>query len=674
MSVHHLLSIAIHEDEPSCEEVIDCVFVTAGSDDNDRNNAAPQTWLQKESPHDQSKAMTVANSRLRGTQLALHPKLPLLVVATTARGELRLFGTEDNQLLWCGRLEFGTNLPRTASRSSITVPVQVSCLEFSSGSQLAIGLNTGHLLLLQMNLTKVLNRSPNTHSSSPVQDITGIRLMDIPDLEQYHKMFGAVSNLKFCPTAKDSSTDAWLAITTLNAGLYVWNKRSNQATRLISSRGIAEGCFHWVSLNIQSQDSQYPTQKEDNSPGRSLEVTTISEWENVFGDPDDINMLNNYFALSQNPTRTGVHRTEQRNMRTSATSTRNLPSSNSDRVKLADTIEGFSMMVLSTLEGRIILQRVWHSLRTMHTAARSEFIPGVVVHYYKNDANRVSLNKWSFRSHLSSMSSRHFTPKWAVREVAHLVVNPPTIVGMDVIMNIVVCFQDTEAPIAHTFTVTVPLMDPQLFFPRQLLGEALSFANYCADILLSSVERFWLEDRSFRNLIKAYSSQPLCGRTGSSTPSCQVMSIACPSSSTHMLWTLQKNSESSFETIKLANEVRLPHECLLAASSTEAKRAQSLQPMIPRVSRGRSFGRLHDGYTEQKGYYTSILDRSTVSRRRLDTPKRNQCIQEGSEHIVQYGQIAWGGINRGRELGAYLFWPINEPEDGVGIGMFEVLP
>ena len=185
-------------------------------------------------------------------QIALHPTLPLLAVASPSSAEILFYSTEISKYLWHHRFA-SANAPgrsRASEGSEFTNSVNlpyVTCLQFSKGNHVVAGLSNGTVHIMEQNLPTMVKSAPKliddyaptTHS---------IKLLPINDPSLYVKCVGRVTNLAFSPNSEEQEEGAWLVIATKRTGIWIWNKRSRQIFRAVTTRGIGEGCLHWISL------------------------------------------------------------------------------------------------------------------------------------------------------------------------------------------------------------------------------------------------------------------------------------------------------------------------------------------------------------------------------------------------------------------------------------------
>ncbi|KAI4165858.1 MAG: hypothetical protein LQ342_000289 [Letrouitia transgressa] len=691
---NQLPSVLIHDNdtrESLREETIDCSFLTARKSKGPLRRLPLPSWLsclwsffltlsfylnlcfavpldllslylaEDDLQHGQDKGIGEQDNRLKNAVLAAHPRLPLVAVAPKTVGRIQLYGVEGARLLWNGRLSFGsmfTPLTLTATSEQVaTATIEVTCLEFSSRSQLAVGLSSGHLLLLRIDLSELFDSCPGIKKSSCLLIVRWAKLIDIEDWNLHKNITGSVSNIRFSPTEQDPIRNPWLAVTTTKAGVWIWNCRSDHIVRLVDCQGIAHGCLHWIDVEPQPQFSEQQVQVT--TPAKNnLNASTLHRWQDVFGDPQDISMLDKYFAATSTSFQASSICIEKPNVDQLIDS----PNSTSPQWSRPEDNDKFSLMVIGTQDGKIICQVLWHSSRTMKTTA-----------YYELSANALALPSKSqgagpsFTEALLSASETRRPSSTSNRltlistktdcGVSHLFANLVAAISKNVTVDIVAFLRGSPSPTSHIYTVVLPLTKSSTTVTDCSSRGAIFLAN----CLLHAIGYSLAENPLLHRCVIQYSSRQLHEENS------KLISIARSPRICNILWTVQQHEDRLRRREGGPTKLTPSYRCFLAPDS---KKAETAIALIPLVADSRTADPVPlPKIAIQKGHYTSMLERA---ERRPETVharvKREEC-----RHEIQLGQVAWGKSATGKQLGVFFYGPVSENNDAIGVGMFEVV-
>ncbi|KAL9608510.1 MAG: hypothetical protein Q9167_006661 [Letrouitia subvulpina] len=610
--------------------------------------------------HDQDRDLGEQENRLKNTVLAVHPRLPILAVAPETVGRIQLYGIEGVRLLWSGRLKFGgtfTPLTLTAgSEQNATDTIKVTCLEFSSRSQLAVGLSSGYLLLLRIDLSELLDSRPGINKSSCVLVVKWAKLIDIEDWDLHRNITGPVSNIKFSPTEQDPIKNPWLAVTTTKAGVWIWDCTADHIVRLVDCQGVAHGCLHWIDIQSRSQFSKQQVQVSTPTKNK-LNASTLHRWQDVLGDQEDISMLDKYFAPNSTSSRTSSICMGKPDVDQFIDS----PNSTSPQGSYPKDNDKSSLMVMGTQDGKIVCQILWQSSRIMKTTA-----------YYELSANALALSSEcqgvnpslteatsppaetcrpsSTSNRLTIMSTK------TDRGVSHLVVNPNAATSKKVTVDIVAFLRGSSFPTSHIYTVILPLNNSSVTITDCFSRGAIFVAN----CLLYLVGYSLAENPLLQGFVKGYSTRRLHEKNS------KLISIARSPRVCNILWTVQQPEDRLRRRVAPTNFTPF-YRCFFAPDNKKAETAIALTPLVANFPTAdpKPLSKVN----VQKGYYTSMLERAEEQSKIVI----NRVNQEKCHHEMQFGLVAWGKSATGRQLGVFLYGPVSETNDAIGVGMFEVI-
>ncbi|KAI4210318.1 MAG: hypothetical protein LQ351_006842 [Letrouitia transgressa] len=598
-------------------------------------------------------------NRLKNAVLAAHPRLPLLAVAPKTAGGIQLYGVENAQLLWSGRLDYGsyfTSLTLTDSPEKIaTAAIEVTCLEFSSRGQLAVGLSSGHLLLLRIDLSELFDSCPGIKKSSCLLNVKWAKLIEIDDWDLHKNITGPVSNIKFSPTEQDPIRNPWLAVTTTKAGIWIWNCRSDHVVRLVSCKGIAHGCLHWIDVESRSQFSEQQVQV--NLPVKNnLNASTLHRWQDIFGAPEDISMLDKYFA----PTSTSSQANSICVEKSDVDQLIDPPYSTSLQRPYSKDNENSSLMVIGTQDGKILCQVLWHSSRTIKTTADYELSANALALPSKSQEANPSLAEPILSASETHRQSSTFNRLTLIstkidRGVSHLFINPTAALSENVTVDIVAFLRGSLFTASHIYTVILPLTKSSVAkanYPSQ-------GAIFVANCLLRLIGYSLAENPLLHRCLIQYSSRRLHEENSKLT------SIARSPRGCNILWTVEHHKDRLRS--EGSTKVTPSDRCFLAPESEKAEKAIMLTPLMADSNTTKPVPLSKK--VIQRGYYTSMLERAIQRPETVHARvKREEC-----RHEIQFGQVAWGKSATGKQLGVFLYGPISDTDDAIGVGMFEVV-
>ncbi|KAL9041866.1 MAG: hypothetical protein Q9214_003962 [Letrouitia sp. 1 TL-2023] len=487
------------------------------------------------------------------------------------------------------------------------------------------------------------------------------KLIDIEDWDLHRNITGPVSNIKFSPTEQDPIRNPWLAVTTTKAGVWIWDCRSDHIVRLVDCRGIAHGCLHWINVESRLQFSEQQVQVT--TPAKNnLNASTLHRWQDVFGDPEDISMLDKYFAPTSTSSQASsiCMKKPDVDQLINSPNSPNSPNSTSPQWSCPKDNDKSSLIVIGTQDGKILCQVLWHSSRTMKTTA-----------YYELSANALTLPSESHGANPSltdailsgsetrrpSSTSNQLTliSTKTDRGVSHLFVNLTTATSEKVTVDIVAFLRGDPFPASHIYTVILPLTNSSITITDCPSRGAIFVAN----CLLHLVGYSLAENPLLQRCVIQYATGRLHEKKS------KLISIARSPRVCNILWTVQQH-EDRLRRREDPTKLTPSYRCFLAPDSKEAETAVALTPLVadsttadpvplPKIA-------------IQKGHYTSMLER---------TEQRHETVharvkQEECRHEIQFGQVTWGKSATGKQLGVFLYGPVSETNDAIGVGIFEI--
>ena len=588
-------------------------------------------------------------------QIALHPTLPLLAVVSSRSPEILFYNTKTSKYLWNyrvapnGTTEVSWALEGGNLTSSADFPY-VTCLRFSEGSRLAAGLSNGTVHYMEQNLSRMMEIVPTPGEVCITPVAHPIKLLPIKDANLYTKSVGRTTNLAFSPKLQDQEEAVWLAIATERSGIWMWNQRSRQTLRAISTGGISEHCLHWISI-----EEKYTPRPNTGEPAvrreKRLDQSEMAKWHKILGDVEDISALDGCFSSHSNKSSSdhgsiqGPIITEHKNSL--------LMSAHSTLPPTAQSQKGKSLLICGALDGRVWAQNLWHSEMMMQVEKSSKF-------------------------HLSDVAESNDRPKSIYGPVngpiTHISVHALECTLKSVKISITAACEDDGTSIVYAFNLSLALS------PDEATGAAVSMVNMqepsknrlrgVLDWLSPSKRRArWLEDLH----VSTYDAQPIWLMTDSYVEMATLISTSSLSNASLLLTTLRPRRDIAGGS--------LSSQCMLFAhnpqsTSTALEHVAQIRPLLPMPA---GFAHHQENSRQEatnKGYYTNMLERAGIDSRTLGNPpigvNKNDELARACEQVIDCGQVAWGKGRYGRDLGAFLYKPGSLLDDGLGIALFEL--
>ena len=590
-------------------------------------------------------------------KIDLHPTLPLLAVASSTSLEVLFYCTETSKYLW--NYQFAPDditEASMASKGSIltsdTIFPYVTCLRFSEGSRLAVGLSNGTVHFMEQNLSGMMKTVPKPGDQCVTPIAHSIKLLPIKDPSLYTKSVGPTTNLVFSPGLEDQEDGVWLAIATERSGIWMWNQRSRQALRAVRTGGIGAHCLHWISIEEKSTlrpKAGEPIVHKEKCLGQSQ----MEKWRNAFGDAEDITALDGCFS---SPLRKSI--SDHKSIRGSNISECSSSLPTSARPTLPSTAQsqkGNSLLICGTLDGRIWIQNLWNSEMMMQIEKSTEI-------------------------HLSDV----IEAEGATESVYGTVIGPITnllVHALEYASKVVkipitvACDDDDGTSVVHTFDLSLPLS------PDEATQVAVPLANteepstnrlrgVCDWLSPSKRRARWLKGLH----ISRYNAQPIWLMADSFVKKATLMSASSLSNANLILTTLRPSKDiacgsSSSQGVLFTHNPR-------STSVVVLHHLAQIRPLVPTPA---GFARQQEKSGQKatnKGYYTNMLVRAGIDSPITRVSSLEEDNNDGSvricDHVIKCGQVAWGKGRYGRDLGAFLYKPGSLLDEGLGIALFEL--
>lgn len=598
-------------------------------------------------------------------RIALHPRLPLLAVYCSNDCGIQLYNVKTS--VFMSRVP--CRLHQDLEDHGTTESSVVTCLNFSNQNHLAIGLASGTVRVIELDLHSIIESSPSQHEKCREFQIQTVVLLSGCNSKENVEFLGPITNVVF---SSDSGTGngVWLAITTERSGVWVWNHKMKEVVRAISTGGSNEGCLQWVHLSAEPKqpspprkapESPRPTQTSPSPSGKKyLSESTVQRYAGVFGDAEDISKLDEYFSPSVGYS-TSLGYSQISTPVPQLISSMNSNSSNLrevDRIPDAEHHNGQSLLIVGTKNGKVRVQKLWHSSMKMQLETFVEFYP----HEYTPTFDQ-----------LSSKSR----PTNA--EIMHLAVRPQYSSTSEVTLPILIAL-DTDTSTLHEFAISLPFV--QSTVPRLLqIGRfaRTAFQNLVQlPFPLTETDHRWLpsapQEAGHTSPITYQTSHPIYQSLSNPTVKASITSLRTPLKTNRdlLLATIRPDPSQTFGRPKRSHCVLFSHD-----PSSPATPLLSIKPLAPTpLTSSHWRGSNHQPLPHHPiGHYTRMLlppeSKKPHTKSRINAT-HTSFPEIFYEHDIACGQVAWGRSPEGRLLGAYLYHPATLLDDCVGVALFEI--
>ena len=591
-------------------------------------------------------------------QIALHSTLPLLAVTSPKSSDILFYSTETSEYLSnyrfiavpvVERFQKSDNSKRIFSANS-AYPAYVTCLEFSRGNHVAIGLSNGTAYFVEQNLPAMVAPATKWERFSVSPAINSIKLLPIQDPSLYAKFVGSITNLAFSPSLEEQEESGWLAIATERSGVWIWNKRSQQIIRVVRTKGIYGGCLRWIGLE-ESPESRPRFSEPELCQEKHLGRSEMDKWSNVFGGEGDITALDDCF-YSHFPTSSSDHGSTQV-LRTSQSHGSLHTLGHLQYSSTAQSRTGDSLLICGTLDGTVRVQKLWHSAIMMNLEEYSE--------------HRIS-------AIAQSSSYANSIPGTTAGILTHLLVHPLEFTSNEIKVPVLAVCKGNDYSLIHTLNVSLP------FSPADTVGAASPMAEPIDPasiplrgilnmLLPSKFSRRWLNtSHGLRN-----NAGPVLFPTDASMSKATLIS-ASRLGTTNLVLTTIRPSGDTFGRPKSYQCTRFSYDPV--STSAVLQYVDRIKPLVPASA---SFPPRQENTSQEsleKGYYTNMLARAGLNSPAPRIPSFEQVKVDGSaqvcDHDISCGQVAWGKGRYARDLGAFLYEPGSLLDEGLAVALFEL--
>ena len=580
-------------------------------------------------------------------QLALHPKLPLLAVSARMSMEIRFYHTFTSQEVCRFKVIIPESQPHDQSRRGTVI----TCLQFSSGDILAVGLSDGTVHIVQQNLWAVVNSMPNSSSTSHRLHVQVVNFLTGHGSDISARFLGPVTNLVFSPTSRlDMGVSAWLAVGTEKSGVWVWNQRTKQTLRAFHTGGVKQGSLHWVPFIREVVTESKPVINPPTPAPmeeRLLNQSIIQRFEKVLGNAQDMLKLDEYFAP--------------------ASVKKALPSVKPDLSHLprrppleevagTKSLDSQTVLAVGTKSGQIRVQKVWHSSTSIHMETFVDFP-------FRKSPN--SRPKFPSNSHTAGV------------EISHLVVRPISLAREAVIVPMLVAFAREASSKLHEVVVHLPFNQRAVPTPwsrcaydgaKTLLRHIVNFT-----FLITQTDHEWLPDIFVPSIDESVPSISYRGASSvglsPSSPFSQASLISLSITHSHLITggaLLATLRPAVLESIGASQ-----HDSCVVLSPSDPEVNPStmnhLARIIPRNPNPTPFS--PQPKPLPRGYYARMFAVLDPPNSYLQTP--NARAESPVQHDYTCGQAQWGMSRDARVLGAFLYQPASFLDPGIGVALFE---
>lgn len=581
--------------------------------------------------------------------LDLHSTLPLLIVSTKSSPAIRFYNTETSELVWTFRII----MPRDTRNGRVIVKSSITCLKFSKGNHLAVGLSDGTIRFIEYDFVTMV-KSPPTPETAEQPKSERVKILPLGGSRVNADFVGSVTNLAFSPNTGDMpGDDIWLAITTEKAGIWIWNQRTSEAIRSVSTAGINEGCLHWVSVLEE--------QKPKSVRRKRLPITKWRRWSSFFDGVDDTSEMDRYFAPSPGRAtfpidvkRSGpMHAYDSQPMGSSVGVFGGFSIEPSDE----NAHSGESFLVFGTKTGTLQIQRLWHSSRMMVRETSIELSPTAIAQPHRRLAHR-------------------FGP--AGGEITHLVMQSPDITtSSEAKLTIFLTSgKDAESSVpAHQFSVSLPFREPLETWRDWVPALAVGIVRPLVNNVLATTNYRWLSRRTWpaegKHLL-VHNDAP-----GTPNPARYLWQTTTLGSASTLSTTPLLLTTTHVEPSHIINST-VQDECILRSHDPSIPNFEErliIKPLLP----------LPEDFpspppsppqapTQGYNYFTAKMAEAGIRKPTESTPEHHRPRLNGgyATHIYDCGRVAWGQQKRGEAVGGFLYRPASLQNASLAVGLFKV--
>ena len=588
-------------------------------------------------------------------QIALHPNLPLLAVASTRSAKILFYSTETSQnlgehkLAYNGAFEQPQRSENSELISSASHPY-VTCLQFSKGAHVAAGLSNGTVQLLERNFSRMVKSDPNLGKSHITPDACSIRLLPLADWSLYIKIVGRITNLAFPPNPEEDEEGVWLAISTERSGIWMWNEISRKVLRIVTTTGLSEGCLHWIG-NEETPVPKPTFSGLETHEEKYLRRPEMNKWSDVFGTVEEMRTLDSSFSSPfWNPSTD--HGPVPRLRVTSSGSVSCMPD-HRQNLGPPQSRKGQSLLICGSRDGSIRVDQLWHSTMMMHIQ------------------NSTDLPLWNVTTSGDNSDSASGSGPKAISQV---LVRPLGYNLDEVQVPLLLAFEDQGFSLLQAFTMSLPLPI------NATVGVAVSMANStdaargCLQGVVNQLSPFRVQRRwPFFSPVFPKSTEPAWLITGTSMDKASLISASYLRTANLILTTLC-SSRGDFGNSKSSQCTLFSQDPF--SESASLQHMVQIRPAVPKFPEPAQHEEDLTPRSREKRYYADMLLRAGVRSPASKIP----LLEDGklyepaqmSDHVINCGQVTWGKGRYGRDLGAFLYQPCSLLDEGLAVAIFEL--
>lgn len=573
-------------------------------------------------------------------RLDLHPSLPLLVVSAKVGPDIRFYNTETSEHVWTLQIK----LPRH-TQNGRAVRSGITCLKFSKGNHLAVGLSDGTVRFIEQDFAAMIKSPPTPQTAKPTNSEL-VTLLPVSSSRINADLLGSITNLVFSPSSGMPGDEIWLTVATEKTGIWIWSPRMGKAIRAVNTAGINEACLHWVSV-VQEQNPKPTSRKQ-------LPISNWRRWSSFFEGVDDSSLTDGYFAPSPAranfPVVVNWSAPPYDDWRPNGSSIGVFggPSLEADK----DTHVGESFLVFGTKKGSLHIQRLWHSSIMMVRETSVKLSPTAFAQSNQRFAHR-------------------FGP--ASGEISHLVMQSPNITTSKARLTVfMACKNDGDCSIpVHQFSVSLPFKEPLEkwcgWVPELGIGVLRSLVNF----LLAGTNYRWLSRNIWPSggdhLLVQHDNRQASTVSAVIQQNAALTSASALATTPFLLTTTHVKGSRRFDRVAGDKCIlrsynpytpSLPAKCIITP----------LLPIADQVSPP-SPSPLGESPTPGRNYYTAMMAQSGVTE---STQKRRRPAGGYAMHAYDCGRVAWGQQKYGEAVGGFFYQPASLFDSSVAVGLFKV--
>ncbi|MCJ1464246.1 hypothetical protein MMC07_002859 [Pseudocyphellaria aurata] len=582
--------------------------------------------------------------------LDLHSTLPLLIVSTKSSSAVRFYNIETGELIWTFRII----MPKDIRNGRAIVKSSITCLKFSKGNHLAVGLSDGTVRFIEYNFVAMVE-SPPTPETAEQPKSERIKLLPLGGSRVNADFLGGVTNLVFSPNMGGMpGDDIWLAITTERAGIWIWSQRTQEAIRSANTAGINEGCLHWISV-MEGQKPMSVRRKR-------RPISKWRRWSSFFDGVDDTSEMDRYFAPSPGQAHFPIdiklsgptNAYDAQPINTSIGVFGGLSTQPADE----NTHLGRSFLVFGTKNGTLQIQRLWHSSSMMVRETSIELSLTAIAQPHRRLTHR-------------------FGP--AGGEITYLVMQFPDITTSEAKLTMFLTSEkDAESSIpVHQFSVSLPFKEPLETWRDWAPALAVGILRPLVNNFLAVTDYRWLSRRTWpaegKHLL-VHNDEPVPSNPPNSAWQERTLASASTLPTTPLLLTTTQVERPRHFNSKIQDECILRSHDPFIPSFTEKIIIKPLLPLPDDFPSRPRTSTPPQAPTQGHNYFAAkMVEAGITGPTELTSEPRGPRLHGGyATHPYDCGPVAWGQQKRGEAVGGFLYRPASLRNASLAVGLFKV--